>query len=159
MILHDSRHITINGSPYLEEAFESPKYFCQMGVTSVNWRTKQTAGWSGQKSCFKCFQLMTKSSFPMSSQVMKLVTPIVGVCNCSMFCYTFLYVDSSIIAIILMGKRELVALLYLSSWCLVMVEQFFLAVPWDCPRLVIVAFPDHTHLLFLGPLFWFRQRG
>ena len=40
-----------------------------------------------------------------------------------------LYVHSSI-AIILMGKRELVALLNLSSWCLVMIERLFLAVPW-----------------------------
>ena len=39
-----------------------------------------------------------------------IVAPIVGVCNCSMFCCTLLYVHSSI-AIILMGKRELVALL------------------------------------------------
>ena len=46
------------------------------------------------------------------------------------------------------GKRELVALLYLSSWCLVMVERLFLAVPWGCLRFVIVVFPDHTHLLF-----------
>ena len=76
------------------------------------------------------------------------VTPIVGVCNCSMFCCTLLYVHYSI-AIILMGKRELVALLYLSSWCLVMVEWLFLAVPWGCLWLVIVVFPDHTHLLFL----------
>ena len=51
-----------------------------------------------------------------------------GVCNCSMFCCTLLYVHSSI-AIILMGKRELIALLNLSSWCLVMVERLFLAVP------------------------------
>ena len=49
-----------------------------------------------------------------------------GVCNCSMFCCTLLYVHSSI-AIILMGKRELVALLNLSSMCLVMVERLFLA--------------------------------
>ena len=48
-----------------------------------------------------------------------------------------------------MGKRELVALLYLSSWCLVMVGRLFLAVPWGCLRFVIVVFPDHTHLLFL----------
>ena len=74
-----------------------------------------------------------------------------GVCNCSMFCCTLLYVHSSI-AIILMGKRELVALLNLSSWCLVMVEWFFLAVPWGCLPFVIVVFPDHTHLLFLGIL-------
>ena len=62
-----------------------------------------------------------------------IVTPIVGVCNCSMFCCTLLYVHSSI-AIILMGKRELVALLNLSSWCLVMVERLFLAVPLGCLR-------------------------
>ena len=77
-----------------------------------------------------------------------IVTPIVGVCNCSMFCCTLLCVRFSI-AIILMGKRELVALLYLSSWCLVMVERLFLAVPQGCLQFVIVLFPDHTHLLFL----------
>ena len=65
-----------------------------------------------------------------------------------MFCCKLLYVRSSI-AIILMGKRELVALLNLSSWCLVMVERLFLAVPWGCLRFVIVVFPDHTHFLFL----------
>ena len=71
-----------------------------------------------------------------------------GVCNCSMFCCTLLYVHSSF-AIILMGKRELVALLGLSSWCFVMVVWLFLVVPWVCLRFVIVVFPDHTHLLFL----------
>ena len=71
-----------------------------------------------------------------------------GVCNCSMFCCTLLYVHSSI-AIILMGKRELIALLNLSSWCLVMVERLFLAVPRGCLQFVIVVFPDHTHLIFL----------
>ena len=63
---------------------------------------------------------------------------------------TLLYVHSSV-AIILMGKRELIALLNLSSWCLVMVERLFLAVPRGCLRFVIVVFPDHTHLLFLVP--------
>ena len=72
-----------------------------------------------------------------------------GVRNCSMFCCTLLCVRSSI-AIILMGKRELVALLELSSWCLVMVERLFLAVPQGCLQFVIVVFPDHTHLLFLS---------
>ena len=76
-----------------------------------------------------------------------IVTPIVGVCNCSLFCCTLLYVHSNI-AIILMGKRELIALLNLSSWCLVMVERLFLAVPRGCLQFVIVVFPDHTHLLF-----------
>ena len=61
---------------------------------------------------------------------------------------TLLYVHSSI-AIILMGKRELIALLNLSSWCLVMVERLFLTVPRGCLQFVIVVFPDHTHLLFL----------
>ena len=63
-----------------------------------------------------------------------------------MFCCTLLCVRSSI-AIILMGKSGLVALLNLSSWCLVMVERLFLAVPQGCLRFVIVVFPDHTHLL------------
>ena len=76
-----------------------------------------------------------------------IVTPIMGVCNCSMFCCTLLYFHSSI-AIILMGKRELVALLNLSSWCLVMVERLFLAVPRGCLQFVIVVFPDYTLLLF-----------
>ena len=65
-----------------------------------------------------------------------------------MFCCLILYVHSSS-AIILMGKRELVALLDLSSWCLVMVERLFLAVPQGCLRFVIVVFPDHAHLLFM----------
>ena len=46
------------------------------------------------------------------------------------------------------GKRELVALLNLSSWCLVMVVWLCLAVPRGCLRFVVVVFPDHTHLLF-----------
>ena len=70
-----------------------------------------------------------------------------GVCNCSMFCCTLFHVHSSI-AIILMGKRELIALLNLSSWCLVMVDRLFLALPRGCLQFVIVVFPDHTHLLF-----------
>ena len=46
-----------------------------------------------------------------------------------------------------MGKRKLVALLSLSSWCLVIVVWLFLAVLWVCLQFVIVVFPDHTHLL------------
>ena len=48
-----------------------------------------------------------------------------------------------------MGKRELVALLGLFSWCLVIVVWLFLAVPWVCLRFVIVVFPDNTLLLLL----------
>ena len=62
------------------------------------------------------------------------------------FC-TLLYVHSTF-AIFLMGKRELVALLCLSSWCLMIVVRLFFAVPWVGLQFVIVVFPDHTHLLF-----------
>ena len=52
----------------------------------------------------------------------------------------------------MMGKKELIALLNLSSWCLVMAERLFLAVPRGCLQSVIVVFPDHTYLLFLWVL-------
>ena len=47
-----------------------------------------------------------------------------------------------------MRKRELIDLHKMSSWCLVMVERLFLAVPRGCLQFVIVVYPDHTHLLF-----------
>ena len=78
-----------------------------------------------------------------------LVTPIVGVCNCSMFCCTLLYVPLRFV-IILMGKGELIDMLSLSSWCLVIVVWLFLAVPWVSLQFVIVVFSDHTHLLFFS---------
>ena len=53
-------------------------------------------------------------------------------------------------SIILMGKRELFALLNLSTWCLMVVVWLFLVVPWVCLRFVIVVFPDHTHYFSLG---------
>ena len=65
-----------------------------------------------------------------------------------MYCGALLCVHSSF-AIILMGSRELVALLYLSSMCLVIVVQLLLQMPRVCLQFVIVVFPDHTH-----PLFW-----
>ena len=67
-----------------------------------------------------------------------------GFCNCFMFCCTFLYGPSSF-AIILMGKREFVALLSLSSLCLMSVVWLFLAVLWVDLQFVIVVFTDHTH--------------
>ena len=50
----------------------------------------------------------------------------------------------------LMGKRELFALLSLYFWCLVIAVWLFLAVLWVSLQFVIVVFPDHTrtHLLF-----------
>ena len=80
-----------------------------------------------------------------------IVTLIVGVCNCPMFCCMLLYVHATF-EIFLIGKRELVALLSLSSCCLVMIVRLFLAVPWVCLRFVIVVFPDQTHLLFMHKL-------
>ena len=58
-------------------------------------------------------------------------------------------------AIILMGKRELVALLKLSSWCPVAISvlKLFLAVPSVSLWCVIVVFPDHNNLLFCIVLF------
>ena len=64
-----------------------------------------------------------------------------------MFCCTLLYGDSSF-SILFDGKRELVAWLSLSSWCLTIVVWLFLAVPWVCLQFAIVVFTDHTHLLF-----------
>ena len=71
-----------------------------------------------------------------------------GVCNCSVFCCTLLYVPSSF-AIISMGKRELVALLSLSSWCLVIVVWLLFTVQRVCLLFVVVIFPDHTHYFWL----------
>ena len=61
-----------------------------------------------------------------------------------MFCCPLLCIRSGV-AVVLVGKKELVALLGLSSWCLVVVGRLFLAVPRGCLRFVIVVFPDHTH--------------
>ena len=56
-----------------------------------------------------------------------------------------------------MGKRELIALLNLSSWCLMMVERLFLAVPRGCLQFVIVVFPDHTHYFCSNYAPWARN--
>ena len=48
-----------------------------------------------------------------------------------------------------MGKRELVALLSLSSWCIVIVAWLFLALQRLSLQFVIVIFPDHIHSLLL----------
>ena len=67
-----------------------------------------------------------------------------GLCGYSVFCCALLCVPSSF-AIILMGKRELVVLLSMSSWCFVIVVWLFLTVRWVCLQFVIVVFSDHTH--------------
>ena len=72
-----------------------------------------------------------------------------GFCVCSIICCALLCVHSSF-AIILMGNRELVALLCLSYCCLVIVIVMWLfrTVPQVDMQCVIVVFPGHTHLLF-----------
>ena len=57
-----------------------------------------------------------------------IVTSILGFCNCPMFCCALLCVHSSFV-IISIGKIEIVALLCLSSWCLVIVVWLFLTMP------------------------------
>ena len=59
-----------------------------------------------------------------------------GSCICSMFCCTLLYIHSNF-AILLMGKRELVAFLSFSSWCLLIVVWHFLVVQWICLQFVL----------------------
>ena len=71
-----------------------------------------------------------------------------GFCNCAMFYCALLYVHSSF-AIILLGKRELVALLSLSSWSLGIVVWLFFEVPQVRLQFVIVVSPDYTHLIVI----------
>ena len=73
-----------------------------------------------------------------------MVTLIVGFCNCSIFCCAILCVHSSF-AIISIGKRELVALLCLSSWCHRIAVWLFLMMSRVCLQFVAVVFPNHTH--------------
>ena len=63
---------------------------------------------------------------------------------------TLLYVLSSFVVILKM-KRELVSLLLLSFACLVNVDVpwLFFTVPGVDLQLVIVLFPDHTHLTYI----------
>ena len=69
----------------------------------------------------------------------------------SLFCYALLCVHSNF-AIVWKRKRKLVALLLLSYRCIVTINVLwlFLTVPWVGLQCVIVVFPDHTHLLFVG---------
>ena len=93
--------------------------------------------WSYKSIAYKQLKKFCGSVVMVVVDLLFIVTPIVGVCNYSMFCCTLLYVHSSF-AIILMGKRELVALLGLSSWCLVIGVWLFLAVPWVCLQYFLI---------------------
>ena len=52
--------------------------------------------------------------------------------------------------VLLLLEERAVALLNLSSWCLVMVGWLFLAVPRGCLQFVVVVFPDRNHLLIVN---------
>ena len=67
--------------------------------------------------------------------------------NCFVVRYFTCYAHFSF-AIILMGNRELVALLNLSSWCLVIVVWLFLAMPRGFLQFLLLVFLEYTHLLF-----------
>ena len=47
-----------------------------------------------------------------------------------------------------MGKRELVALLCLSSWCLMIVVWLFFTMPGVCLQFLIAVFFDHSLTIF-----------
>ena len=73
-----------------------------------------------------------------------------------MFCCALLYIHSSF-AIILMGKRELVALLSLPSWRFMIVAMLFLMVPLVCLHFVIVVFPGHIHYFSTKELYLYME--
>ena len=58
-----------------------------------------------------------------------------------MFCYALLCVHSSF-AMILMGTRAGFFVVFLSSWCLMIVVRLFLVVPRVCLQFVSEVFPD-----------------
>ena len=68
---------------------------------------------------------------------MLIVTPIVGFCNCSMFCCALLYVHSGF-AIILIGKRELVALLCFTLFVFLVSRDCCVALTHDVTSLSAV---------------------
>ena len=78
-----------------------------------------------------------------------LLLPLVGFCDCSMFCCTLLHVFSSF-AIIMMGKRELVALLCLTSWRLVALPHRAVGWPAVCDCGI---FWSYSLIFHTGPFF------
>ena len=85
----------------------------------------------------------------LSIHCLLVVNAPIEFCVWFLFCYAVFSVLSSFV-IILMGKRELAALLQFSSRCLVTVGflWLFLTVRKIGLQCVIVIFTDHTHLLF-----------
>ena len=99
-----------------------------------------------QNSTYHCEICITMFYKCICTAIMMLICylllfPLWGFCACSLFCCAVLCVLSSF-PIILMGKRELVALLCLSSWCLMAV---IVLLGWS--QCVNVVFPDHSYLV------------
>ena len=126
-------------------ALKSSEILCRFQESTVEeiWNALKTALDSGIKQFVPIKKLSS-----VVVDFLFVVTPIVGVCNFSMFCCALLYVHFGV-AVVLVGGG-LVALLGLSFWCLVVVGRPFLAVPRGSLQFVFVVFPDHTHLLFLN---------
>ena len=82
--------------------------------------------------------------FGILPKISKGYGTVYGVSNYSMLCCALRCVHSSF-AIILMGKGEVFALLFWSSWCLVIVVWLFLKMPRVFLHFVNVVFPGHTH--------------
>ena len=57
--------------------------------------------------------------------------------------------DKQYVAVFVTQYNSSLSLSAFSSWCLVMVERLFLAVPRGCLQFVLVVFSDHTNLPFL----------
>ena len=73
-----------------------------------------------------------------------------GLCSCSMFCCALLCVHSSFFY--LDGEERADCFAFLSSWCLMIVVWLFHTMLRARLQFVIVAFPDHTHLLLWGKM-------
>ena len=129
-------------SHYLPNEFRTVVFVFQIQL-NLGWRFCASKMHLGS-SCLGCSPFCGGGFVVVHSLLID--GPIVGFCACSMFCCALLCVLSCF-AIILMGKRELAALLCLSSWCLVIgiALWHFLTVPLVGLQCVIVVFPDHTH--------------
>ena len=81
--------------------------------------------------------------------VLLLLACLLYLPSCLLLIYVLLYVllCTFLVCNHLDGRRELVALLSLSSWYLVIVVWLFLAGQWVCMQFMIVIIPEHTHLL------------
>ena len=101
----------------------------------------------------------TASSAFRFNRVSQLVTylPVITWDSVIVLCYVVRTLCSFELTIILIGKRELVALLSLPPWCLVIVVLLFLMVPWACLQFVIVVFSDHTYFLSLEAILHFCE--